>query len=225
MQKSEENGTMPIELPKIFRIPPKSSDIRTLSTMQIDESSIDGNLEVLQVVAEEQFGLTLEQLNDRVIPVSGDQLTVVRINSGQQLRVRDAKEHRMQWARTVPGLFHTRMAMIHMIYLAHLGGSDGRDPASLWKFVKMLGRTEITAKCPNLNAAHDLLTQASEAFVLAALIERCGVTDLNSLSEIVASGRWRTQVQEMVVDWLQLEFVDGLRDKATSEAIRSLRET
>jgi hypothetical protein len=115
--------------------------------------------------------------------------------------------------------------MIHMIHLAHLGGSDGRDPASLWKFVKMLGRTEITAKCPNLNAAYDLLTQASEAFVLAALIERCGVTDLNSLSEIVASSRWRTQVQEMVVDWLQLEFVDGLRDKATSEAIRSLRET
>jgi hypothetical protein len=52
IQKSEENGTMPIELPKIFRIPPKSSDIRTLSTMQIDESSIDGNLEVLQVVVQ-----------------------------------------------------------------------------------------------------------------------------------------------------------------------------
>jgi hypothetical protein len=77
------------------------------------------------------------------------------------------------------------MAMIHMIYLAHMGSSDGRDPASLWKFVKMLGRTEITAKCPNLNAAHDLLSQASEAFVLAALVE-------------------------MVADRLQLKFVDGL---------------
>jgi len=31
--------------------------------MKIVESSIDGNLEVLQVVAEQQFGLTLEQLN------------------------------------------------------------------------------------------------------------------------------------------------------------------
>jgi hypothetical protein len=106
-----------------------------------------------------------------------------------------------------------------------MGSPDGRDPASLWKFVKMLRRTEITAKCPNLNAAHDLLTQASEARVLAALIEQCGVTDLNSLSEIIASGRWRMQVEEMVTDWLQLKFVDGLRDKATSEAIQSLRET
>jgi hypothetical protein len=91
--------------------------------------------------------------------------------------------------------------------------------------VKMLGRTEITAKCPNLNAAHDLLSQASKAFVLAALVERCGITDLNSLSEIIASGRWRRQVEEMVADWLQLKFVDGLRDKATSEAIQNLHET
>jgi len=189
-------------------------------------SSIDGNLEVLQVVAEQQFGLTLEQLNERVIPVSGDQLTVVRIASGQQLRVQDQKEYRMEWARTVPGLLHTRMAMIHMIYLTHMGSSDGRDPASLWKFVKMLGRTEISAKCPNLNAAHDLLTQASDAHIFAALIEWCGVADFNSqVSEIVASGRWRTQVEEMVADWLQLNTVDVLRRKATSEAIQRLHET
>jgi hypothetical protein len=192
--------------------------------MQIDESSIEGNLEVLRVVAEKQFGLTLEQLNDRIIPVSGDQLTVVRINSGQHLRIRDEKEYRMEWAQTVPGLLHTRMAIIHMIFLAHMGRPDGRDPASLWKFVRMLGRTEITAKCPNLNAAHDLLTQVSEAHVLAALIERCGVTDLNSLSTTVASGEWRAQVEGMVTDWLQLNFVDGLRDKAISQATQSLRE-
>jgi len=112
-----------------------------------------------------------------------------------------------------------------MIYLAHMGRLDGRDPASLWKFVKMLGRTEITAKCPNLNTAHDLLTQASEAHVLAALIERCGVTDLNSLSEIIASGQRRTQVEEMGADWLQLKFVDSLRDTATSKAEWSLHES
>ena len=96
MKTSDENGTAPIGLPRVFKIPPTSSDIRTLATMQIDESSIEGNLEVLRTVAEEQFGLTLEQLNDRVIPVSGDQLTVVRITSAQQLRVRDAKEYRME---------------------------------------------------------------------------------------------------------------------------------
>jgi len=85
MQISEENGILQIALPKIFKIPPTNPDKRTLATMEIDESSIDGNLEVLQVIAEQQFGLTLEQLNERVIPVSGDQLTVVRIASNQQL--------------------------------------------------------------------------------------------------------------------------------------------
>jgi len=37
MQISKENGILPIALPKIFKIPPTNSDIRTLATMQIDE--------------------------------------------------------------------------------------------------------------------------------------------------------------------------------------------
>jgi hypothetical protein len=86
----------------------------------------------------------------------------------------------------------------------------------------MLGRTEISAKRPNLNAAHET---SIRSHVLAALIERCGVTDLNSLRETIASGRWRTQVEEMVTDWLQIKFVDGLRDEAALEAILCLRET
>ena len=106
-----------------------------------------------------------------------------------------------------------------------MGSSDGCYPASLWTFVKMLGCTEISAKCLNLNAVHDLLTQALDAHIFAALIEWYGVADFNSLSEIVASGQWPTQVEEMVTDWLQLKTVDDHRNKATSEAIQRLHET
>jgi len=89
----------------------------------------------------------------------------------------------------------------------------------------MLGHTEISAKCPNLYAAHDLLTQASDTHIFAALIEWCGVADFNSLSEIVASGRWHTQVEEMVADWLQLNTGDDLGKKATLEVIQRLHVT
>jgi len=50
MQMSDEKGIAPIGLPKAFTIPSTCSDIRTLATMQINESSIEGNLEVLRMV-------------------------------------------------------------------------------------------------------------------------------------------------------------------------------
>jgi hypothetical protein len=113
-----------------------------------------------------QLGKNLEELADnRTIPASGDQMTVARIISGQFLRIRDFKEHRMMWTKTLSRMLHTRMAIIHAIYLSHNGRPDGRDPASLSKFVKLLGRTKIREGCPNLKASHDLLVQVCEGHV------------------------------------------------------------
>jgi hypothetical protein len=175
-------GIAPFEMPVLYKVPPGKSDMQTLATLQIDESTIDGNLAVLESLATDQLGMTLEELAEgRMIPVSGDQMTIARITSGQFLRIRDFKEHRMTWAKTLAGMLHTRMAMIHAIYLSHPGRPDGRDPASLSKFVKLLGRTKIKEKCPNLNASHELLTQVCEGHVLAALIERTGADGFDGL--------------------------------------------
>jgi hypothetical protein len=207
-------------MPHVYRVPKGASDMHTLATLQLDESTIDGNIAVLDALAKEQLGMTLEELADgRIIPVSGDQMTVARINSAQFLRIRDFKEHRMLWAKTLAGMLHTRMAMIHAIYLSHPGRPDGRDPASLSKFVKLLGRTKIKEKCPDLNASHELLTQVCEGHVLAALIERTGAGDFEGFRDKVASGEWRKAVESIVdEDWLQLDFVDGLREDAQDQA-------
>jgi hypothetical protein len=159
----DEAGIGPMEMPELYKVPPGKSDMQTLATLQIDESTIDGNLAVMESLATDQLGMTLEELAEgRMIPVSGDQMTVARIQSGQFLRIRDFKEHRMLWAKTLAGMLHTRMALIHAVYLSHPGKPDGRDPASLSKFVKLLGRTKIKDKCPNLNASHELLIQVSD---------------------------------------------------------------
>jgi hypothetical protein len=216
----DEAGIGPFEMPVLYKVPPGKSDMQTLATLQIDESTIDGNLAVLESLATDQLGMTLEELAEgRMIPVSGDQMTVARITSGQFLRIRDFKEHRMLWAKTLAGMLHTRMAMIHAIYLSHPGRPDGRDPASLSKFVKLLGRTRVKEKCPNLNASHELLTQVCEGHVLAALIERTGAGGFEGLRAKIASGEWREALNSMVdEDWLRLNYVDRLRGDARQAA-------
>jgi hypothetical protein len=231
----DEVRISPMQMPVLHKVPPGKSDMQTLATMQIDESTIDGNLAVLESLATDQLGMTLEELAEgRMIPVSGDQMTVARVQSGQFLRIRDFKEHRMLWAKTLAGMLHTRMALIHAIYLSHPGKPDGRDPASLSKFVKLLGRTKIKEKCPNLNASHELLIQVCEGLrevprfesnelpiqvceghVLAALIERTGADGFEGLRGKIASGAWREAVDGMVDDdWLRLNYVDRLRGDA-----------
>jgi hypothetical protein len=221
MKQSEEDaGITPIAMPQLYKVPSDASDMHTLPTLEIDESTIDGNLAVLEALATDQLGMSLEELADgRLIPVSGDQMTVARINSGQFLRIRDFPEHRMLWAKTLSGMLHTRMAIIHAIYLSHPGRTDGRDPASLSKFVRLLGRTKIKEGCPNLNASHELLQQVGQGHVLAALIHRTGVESFEGLRGKVASGDWRAAVNSIVDDWLRLDFVDGLREKARDDSL------
>jgi hypothetical protein len=102
---------------------------------------------------------------------------------------------------------------------------DGRDPASLSKFVKLLGRTKVKDKCPNLNASHDLLTQVCEGHVLAALIQRTGVEGFEDLRGIISSGAWREAVESIANDWVQLDFVDRMREDAACEAARATTTT
>jgi hypothetical protein len=128
----------------------------------------------------------------------------------------------MLWAKTLAGILHTRMAMIHAIYLSHNGRPDGRDPASLSKFAKLLGRTKIREGCPNLNASHHLLMQVCEGHVLAALMKRTQSGTLEGLRAKVASGEWRAAVEKMVDNWLQLDFVGHLREDARDAARREV---
>jgi hypothetical protein len=92
----DEAGIGPIEMPQLYKVPPGATEMHTMATLQIDESTIDGNIAVLESLVTDQLGMTLQELaENRFIPVLGDQMTVSRITSAQFLRIRDVKEHRL----------------------------------------------------------------------------------------------------------------------------------
>jgi hypothetical protein len=218
----KESGEDGYDVPVLHQLEPIRSEVRTLATMKLDESTIEGNIEVLHNIVEQQLGYSLDELVDKVIPVSGDQMTLMRIASAQKLRVRDFDKFRLLWARTQTGLLHLRMAAIHMVYLAHWGRKDGRDPASLAKFAKQLGRTKVDEKTVDLNASHELLTQNLEAHVLAAMIENGCNGRLDGLKDLMKSNRWPQVVDSVVDTFLNRSKVGELRDKARDAARRSL---
>jgi hypothetical protein len=63
-QSEKEAGIAPISMPQLYKITPGASDMYTLATLDIDEGTIDGNIDVLETVATEQLGLTLDGMAD-----------------------------------------------------------------------------------------------------------------------------------------------------------------
>lgn len=211
----KETNKAPAPIPAVYQIPIVRSDILTLATMPYDESSVEGNFQVMTDIAQRQLGLNMKDLLDKVIPISGDQLTLVRIKSGQQLRVRDLEDMRFQWAKTQPGSLHLRMSVVHLLFRSHMGRKDGQDLASLHRFIKLLGRTKIKdTKTPNLNASHDFLVHCGAGHILAAIMKECRADTLDDLAAKVKDGSWMASVKELVRKNMPLDHVDKLRDSA-----------
>jgi hypothetical protein len=198
----------PLERPsmpeKLYRIPRQKSRIHPLKVLDIDESSIDGNAQVIEAIASE-LDIDLAQLNSSSIMITGDQMTTARVRSLKELRARDMLERRLVFADTVSGWLHTEMAVANGIQRCHSGRRDGLNPGSLNRFITVLGRTGITENVTDHDALHRLIIHVLKGHILAAFlhvaneIERTkpnGGRTMSSISQL------KTWIREN--DWRQL---------------------
>jgi hypothetical protein len=66
MRKSkEDDNLLPIPMPELFRIPPDRSDVHTLETLTVDQSTIEGNLKALRLSAESETARDQTGKSDR----------------------------------------------------------------------------------------------------------------------------------------------------------------
>ena len=204
----------PTPVPTLFKMPVRRSDAHTLRTMKLDEGTVAGNFQVLEDITRKQLGLELDQLNDRVIPVNGDQLTCVRVDAGKTSRCRDCKACRFEWVKTLPGFLHLRMAACNMLYVTHTGKKS--YPGSLASFIELLGRTKVKEKCPDLNASHKLLEHVGTAHILALLMRLARVSDVDQFKRVVENGTYVRLVGKLVDEYLPVGKVEGMRRDATA---------
>ncbi|KAG0344942.1 hypothetical protein BGZ54_005709, partial [Gamsiella multidivaricata] len=148
----------PIELPEV-----KETRTFPLPTMKINQSTAAGNIGILETVMRDTLRSPGERFNDHTrIIVAGDQLTVFRIVSLQELRAADTTNlNQMQWAVPVMQLFHLQMVLCSTILRTHYGFVS--TPGPLAYIISMLGRKRLRQDTSNFHAADELIRHTFDA--------------------------------------------------------------
>ncbi|KAF8419230.1 hypothetical protein L210DRAFT_3426290 [Boletus edulis BED1] len=148
------------------RKPPKGYKTKQflLRTSTIDESSISGNIAVINDVYVNQVKMTHEQLLDRAIPSINDQSTNARIRG----------------AKLGFGLFHLCMNLIWALLHIHRGSIS--EPGSLSYFFALLDRSRLGSEHPDYHTLLSTLMQILDGIVLNAWKVECGHSSLLTLA-------------------------------------------
>ena len=99
-----------------------------LPTQAIDESSIDGNMEYLNVINHNILNLPQEFFNNRYMMYFGDLATIRNLRGIKAMRERDDSPYeRYDFMIPIPQLFHTRMAHLQQVYTVHWGAGGKNE--------------------------------------------------------------------------------------------------
>ncbi|KAJ7679242.1 hypothetical protein DFH06DRAFT_975213 [Mycena polygramma] len=193
--------------------------IHPLPSMEIDENSITGNIEVIDAI-NKALGLDADDPDfaKHIQIIAGDQLTIARQRS--ILGVRLGHESGSQaWRHIVlmPGLFHAKIADCHGLLETHFGKPNAgtRSPGSLGFHNTVLDRLPITlTSLPPFRTCRDLIMVSLYARVLHCLLLVSGkdsleayTSSVNSWSAIVADA---TAIYDRYAD---LDRVQELREQ------------
>lgn len=157
--------------------------IHPLPAMEIDESTITGNVEIIEAIEDELHPNSgYKSLPEIIKIIAGDQLTIARQRSILNIRV-GHEDGADSWKHIVlmPGLFHAKIADCHGLLTVHFGKSSTRSPGSLAFHNTCLDRIPILlTSLPSFRVCRDLIMVSLYARVLHLLLQ---VSNSNSIEE------------------------------------------
>ncbi|KDN46746.1 hypothetical protein RSAG8_04126, partial [Rhizoctonia solani AG-8 WAC10335] len=128
-------------------------------TMELDEATIKGNIEICKEIFKELgFDTTAPEFLDFVHLIAGDQLTISRLRSIAKNRIgHESGYESFEWLTPIIGLFHLKMAQTQGMLDVHLGKSNSsRNPTSLLFQNTLLQQKPIPTPTP-FRTARDLI--------------------------------------------------------------------
>ena len=110
-EKEMEPNPIPGKRERIFRksvhqLPLRKTRIRVGPTLEIDEGTVPGNIQVLEEMVG-YMGLDMKNLMDKLIVHVGDMSTVVMQRNAKDYRKRDVEHRRLAHVDPWPGFLHT----------------------------------------------------------------------------------------------------------------------
>jgi hypothetical protein len=148
--------------------------LHPLPPMNIDESTIIGNADVVEAVTDELELKKCDSWLRRVRFFAGDQLSIARLRALVNIRAgHEAGFCGFAWGVWIPGLFHAKIADIHGFFVTHWGKPNAgtRNPGCLAFHNTRLNRNPILlTSLPTFRTCRDLVFVSLYARVLHCLL-------------------------------------------------------
>lgn len=210
LKKSQPETPLKIQLHK--------TDLYPLPGMNIDESTIVGNAEVVEAILRELGVIKPDGSVDmEVLKIfAGDQLSIARLRALTNIRAgHEGGFSGFGWGVWMPGLFHYKIADMHGFFVTHWGKPNAgtRNPGCLAFHNTVLNRSPITlTSLPPLRTCRDLVFVSLYARVLHCLLRVSGKKSLVEYAESVDS--WEDlygHAHEIFIQYTSTERVEKLR--------------
>lgn len=198
---------------EVWVLYPQPSVIFPLALMAANQASVEGNLEVIKEILNQELGYTNQELMEALFIVAGDQMLVGRVRMIQMLRECDVPGEDFRFILPGLGPLHTLMNFLKMTFKTFLGLKDGSEVGSLYAMNKKLRRQNIDEECTNLWACMDFVKDAGEACTLALLARVSNCQNCAELSE-------KARAKRIDLAGLLLE-IDALLEYSHVEVMRS----
>ncbi|KAF9016871.1 hypothetical protein BGZ52_005527, partial [Haplosporangium bisporale] len=182
---------------EIRSLPLEQSITYPIPAMEIDQSSVEGNLEILKFIIACTLVLPATYFdNGKRIIVGGDQLSVSRVETVKRCVDDDVTAFdRMEWALPALQLFHLQMNLCSLMVKTYFGESD--KPGSLSFYVARLKRKRISEGSSSFHAADELLRNVFDGMVLRLWKEELGIDSSKTLDELGANQDTTTMLNQV----------------------------
>ncbi|KAI8354354.1 hypothetical protein B0O80DRAFT_498362 [Mortierella sp. GBAus27b] len=139
-----------IKAPILEPLPTTETVTFPLPMMPINQSTVEGNLQVIETVMKRMLDLPEDWFDaQKRIIIAGDQFTVSRVRTLQELLTPNSTRFRqLGWAIPIFQLFHLQMVLCSTILRTHYGSVS--VPGSLAFIVALLKRKRLDPKMPCL---------------------------------------------------------------------------
>jgi hypothetical protein len=192
--------------------------LHPLPAMEIDESSITGNVQVIEEIMHVLgFNPDDPDFGKYVQIIAGDQLTIARQHSILNVRL-GHESGANSWRHIVlmPGLFHAKIADCHGVLETHFGkpAAGTRSPGSLGFHNTVLDRLPITlTSLPPFRTCRDLVMVSLYARVFHCLLLVSGHDSLDQCASSIDT--WDTLVnyaKKIYTAYADTDHIQELRE-------------
>ncbi|KAG7087025.1 hypothetical protein E1B28_013004 [Marasmius oreades] len=199
------------------KIPVHCTEVHPLPAMNIDESTIVGNVDVDRAVVEVTGMKETSWWMKIVCIIGGDQLSLARIRSIFTLRVgKDGGYSGWGWAVCFTGLFHAKMSDIQGTLLTHWGKSNAgtRNPGCLAFHNTILHRLPITTiSLPTFRICQDLVFVSLYGRVFHLLLKVSGIKSVEGYTKTATWDKILKDSKQIYDTYVDIQAVHKLCER------------